>query len=165
MLRDGFTNREPIARRKRSDMTDCFDKKTRSRVMSSIGAKNTKPELVLRRALHRLGYRYRLHIKRLPGTPDIVLTKYRAVVFVHGCFWHCHEGCRFAAIPKSNQTFWETKLSRNIERDRLVQSQLVDLGWRVGIVWGCELKRRGADSVARTVADWLESQKGFLELP
>lgn len=114
----------------------------RSELMSKIRSKDTKPELIVRKHLHALGFRYRLHPKKLPGHPDICLPKYNTVVFVHGCFWHRHEGCKIATTPKSNVEFWETKFRRNVERDLRVREQLQQLGWRVLVVWECELKTR-----------------------
>ena len=117
---------------------DTVDRKTRSRMMSSIKSGDTKPELMVRRFLHAHGFRYRLHAKDLPGSPDIVLPRYGAVVQVHGCYWHRHPGCRYAYSPKSNIEFWEEKFQANVERDALTEAALADLGWRVIVVWGCE---------------------------
>lgn len=112
----------------------------RSWNMSRIKGKDTKPEITVRSMLHRLGYRFRLHRKDLPGKPDIVLPKYRTVIFVHGCFWHRHPGCRFAYTPKSRTEFWLDKLQKNVERDQKVQDQLVQEGWRVAVIWECQTK-------------------------
>lgn len=109
--------------------------------MSRIRGKNTKPELLLRSLLHRAGYRFRLHAPGLPGKPDIVLPKYSTVIFVHGCFWHRHEGCNNATMPKSRTEFWEDKFRRTVERDQEKQRQLEEMGWKVLIVWECEVKR------------------------
>ena len=109
--------------------------------MSRVKSTNTKPELRVRSALHAMGYRFRLHRKDLPGKPDIVLPKYRAVVFVHGCFWHQHPGCRKATIPRNNRDYWEQKLRRNFERDKKAQEELVESGWRVLTLWECEIPR------------------------
>ena len=103
--------------------------------MSRIGPKDTSPELIVRSTLHRLGYRFRLHVKKLPGKPDIVLAKHRTVIFVHGCFWHRHKGCKQASTPKSNQAFWQEKFARNVERDRRNVRSLKQLGWKVIIIW------------------------------
>jgi DNA mismatch endonuclease (patch repair protein) len=108
-------------------------------MMSGIRGSNTRPELAVRRYLHAQGFRYRLHARELPGRPDIVLPRYRTVVFVHGCFWHRHEGCRFAYRPKSREEFWEPKLEGNAARDARDQQRLRDLGWRVEVVWECEV--------------------------
>ena len=107
--------------------------------MSRIRSGNTKPELLVRSLLHRMGYRFRLHQKDLPGKPDIVLPKYKTVIFVHGCFWHRHENCKYAYMPKSRQKFWNNKFKTNIERDKKVNQQLKNLGWKVNIIWECEL--------------------------
>lgn len=119
-------------------MSDIVDKVTRSRMMAGIKAKDTAPELVVRRFLHSHGFRYRLHVKTLPGKPDIVLPKYHTAIFVHGCFWHRHLGCPKAAMPKSNIRFWRDKLEGNTVRDRRNIAALKKLGWRCLIVWECE---------------------------
>ena len=108
--------------------------------MSRVRGQNTKPEIKVRSALHKLGYRFRLHRKDLPGTPDIVMPKYRTVIFVHGCFWHQHPGCRKATYPQGNADFWRRKLDGNIMRDTRTQALLVELGWHVIIIWECELR-------------------------
>jgi len=108
--------------------------------MSRIRSRDTKPEIIVRKILHRMGYRFRLHRKDLPGCPDIVLPKYRTVVFVHGCFWHRHEGCRYAYNPKSRVDFWQKKFKQNVERDKKVRHELTDMGWRVLVVWECDTK-------------------------
>jgi DNA mismatch endonuclease, patch repair protein len=110
----------------------------RSWNMSRIRGKDTKPEVRVRSALHRMGYRFRLHSRNLPGKPDIVLPKHATVVFVHGCFWHRHPGCRFAYTPKSRIEFWQAKFDRNVERHREVEEQLEELGWSVVVIWECE---------------------------
>ena len=110
-------------------MPDVVDAATRSRMMSGISGKNTKPEIEVRRFLHRMGYRFRVHDRRLPGKPDIVLPKYRTVVFVHGCFWHQHPGCKYATKPASNAEFWREKLAGNAMRDARSMDELERLGW------------------------------------
>ncbi|MDR8079506.1 very short patch repair endonuclease [Burkholderia cenocepacia] len=112
----------------------------RSERMSRIKGRNTKPELIVRSLIHRMGYRYRLHGKGLPGRPDLVFSKRRKVIFVHGCFWHRHEGCRLARLPKSRLDFWRPKLEANAERDKEVERQLSALGWKVLTIWECEVK-------------------------
>jgi len=107
--------------------------------MSRIRGSNTKPELRVRSLLHKMGYRFRIHRKDLPGRPDIVLPKYKTVIFVHGCFWHRHKDCKLANFPKSNTIFWNKKFNATQERDRLNQAKLNELGWKVLIVWECEL--------------------------
>jgi DNA mismatch endonuclease (patch repair protein) len=123
-----------------SSMTDIVDQATRSRMMSSIKGKNTKPEMTVRRLLHAAGFRYRLHRKDLPGKPDLVLPKYNLVIFVHGCFWHQHQGCHYAYTPASNSEKWKVKLEGNRQRDLIQQQQLLDMGWRVLVIWECGLK-------------------------
>lgn len=108
--------------------------------MSKVRSKNTKPERLVRSLLHAAGYRFRLHRTDLPGKPDLVLPKHRVAVFVHGCFWHQHEGCKKATLPKQNADFWAAKLKSNQERDRSVQRRLQDIGWETVIVWECETK-------------------------
>jgi len=120
-------------------MADIVSPAVRSRMMASIKGKDTKPELVVRSFLHRAGFRFSLHRKDLPGRPDIVLPKYRTVVFVHGCFWHRHSGCPFATTPMKNAGFWRTKFRENTARDIRNRSALELLGWRVETVWSCEL--------------------------
>lgn len=118
-------------------MTDIVDPATRSRMMSGIRGLNTKPEIIVRKALFATGFRFRLHRKDLPGCPDIVLPRLRVAIFVHGCFWHVHQGCRHARIPTSRREFWEAKLAANVARDvRAVDALLLE-GWRVLVVWEC----------------------------
>lgn len=114
----------------------------RSWNMQRIKSRDTKPELIVRSILHRMGYRFRLHRKDLPGKPDIVLSKYKTVIFVHGCFWHRHEGCKLAYTPKSRIDFWQKKFQSNIERDQRVVSKLIEMGWQVLIIWECEVKKK-----------------------
>lgn len=121
-------------------MPDVVDPPTRSRMMSGIRGKNTKPELIIRRYLHSCGFRFRLHRKDLPGQPDLILPKYKTVIFVHGCFWHRHGGCKYATSPKSRASFWEEKLGRNVIRDQEHLNALIAMGWRVVVVWECGLK-------------------------
>lgn len=110
----------------------------RRRIMQSVGQENTPPELRVRRLLHRLGYRFRIHRKDLPGTPDIVLPRHKLAIFVHGCFWHRHDGCRRATTPKTRTVFWADKFARNTERDTRKANELRSAGWRVGVIWECE---------------------------
>ena len=112
----------------------------RSRNMSAIKSKNTKPEIKVRKVLHSMGYRFRLHSKDLPGSPDIVLPKYKTVIFVHGCFWHRHENCKYASTPKIRQEFWHKKFKTNIERDLEIQDKIKNLDWRSVVIWECETK-------------------------
>lgn len=120
-------------------MADIVDRKTRSRMMAGIRGADTRPEIAVRSFLHRRGFRFRLRARELPGRPDIVLPKYGAVVFVHGCFWHRHPNCRFAYVPKTRRAFWLDKFAENVERDRAVARRLRDLEWRVFVVWECEI--------------------------
>ena len=119
---------------------DIWSKEKRSAVMAKIRGKDTKPELIVRRYLYHRGYRYRKNFRGLPGTPDVVLRKYRVVIFVHGCFWHGHEGCKYFVWPKSNADFWKEKISGNIRRDKDNIRKLSQLGWNIITVWECELK-------------------------
>jgi len=121
-------------------MADKISKERRSANMSAIRSKNMKPEMVVRQLVHGMGYRYRLHRKGLPGKPDLVFGRRNAVIFVHGCFWHQHD-CQDGHRPKSNTSYWDEKLRRNVERDARVQSELEEMGWRVLVVWECQTKR------------------------
>ena len=140
-------------------MADIVDKATRSRMMSGIRGKNTRPELFIRKALHKKGFRYKLHDKRLPGKPDLVFPRYRAVILVHGCFWHGHD-CSLFKWPSTREEFWQAKIRRNREKDLEVLADLESSGWRVLVVWECAIKGRGKlvetellDSLER----WLDS--------
>lgn len=146
-------------------MADIVDAKTRSRMMAGIRGKNTRPELALRRALHRIGLRYRLHLKSLPGKPDLVFPRFNAVLFVHGCFWHQHRGCRYSTTPATRRDFWEHKFRQNEDRDRKVKRELFEAGWRIGTIWECAIKREGAERGAAQVANWLNSLESSLEIP
>ncbi len=132
-------------------MVDVVDKATRSRMMSGIRAKNTSPEFAVRRYLHSQGFRYRLHAKDLPGKPDLVFPRYGLVLFVHGCFWHRHRGCKFAYTPKSNLPFWNKKFDDNIRRDKEVIKKLRANGWRVRIVWECQITDAKLASLANKI--------------
>lgn len=119
-------------------MNDRLQPEERSALMGRVRGKNTLPEIRVRKVLHGLGYRFRLHRRDLPGKPDIVLPKYRLCVFVNGCFWHQHPGCHRATMPRSNKSFWKEKLTRNCERDRKSLGALRELGWKTLVVWECE---------------------------
>jgi len=121
-------------------VTDVHDTATRSYNMSRIRGKDTKPELLVRKFLHGKGFRYRLHVKELPGKPDIVLHKYKTVIQVHGCFWHKHEECRYFVIPKTRTDWWLNKVNKTVEKDKLNVARLRELGWKVITIWECELK-------------------------
>jgi DNA mismatch endonuclease (patch repair protein) len=147
-------------------MTDVVSKAVRSRMMSSIRGRGTRPEMAVRRYLHGRGFRYRLHDRSLPGTPDLVLPRYKAVIFVHGCFWHRHAGCHLAATPASNQEFWLKKLSANAERDQRNLQKLLRDGWRVIVIWECGIRLLGKSENL----DWLPTairteEYGIMEWP
>ena len=137
-------------------MADIVDAATRSRMMAGIRGKDTCPEVTLRRAMHARGFRYRLHARSMPGRPDLVFPRYRAAVFVHGCFWHRHEGCRYATSPATRPEFWAEKFATNVTRDRNNEERLRALGWRVAVVWECGLKQ-SADEMAEQLSAWLQS--------
>ena len=137
---------------------DTLDTETRSRLMSGVAQKNTRPEMLLRSALHRAGLRYRLHVKGLPGTPDIVFPRFRAVAFVHGCYWHSH-GCYKSTVPKSNQDFWKGKFRASRARDERKRIELLEHGWRVLVVWECSLLGKHALRLSDLVGEiisWLK---------
>ena len=121
-------------------MADTLSTEERSRLMAKIKGKNTAPERAVRSLLHRAGYRFRIHVRGLPGTPDVVLPKYRAVVFIHGCFWHRHRNCKIATMPQSHKKFWSEKFARNVANDARHRRKLRRLGWRVVTVWSCQLR-------------------------
>ncbi|MFD2670181.1 very short patch repair endonuclease [Marinicrinis sediminis] len=141
-------------------MVDIVSPETRSRMMSGIKSKDTQPEMILRRGLHKLGFRYRLHERGLPSKPDMIFRKYNAVIFAHGCFWHGHS-CHLFKWPSSNEDFWRAKINRNIDMDRRNISQLQEMGWRTGIVWECTLKgkyRIDSEEVIELCAQWLQTR-------
>lgn len=121
-------------------MVDVLTKEQRRKCMSNIRSKNTKPEILVRKYLFSQGIRFRVNVKKLPGTPDIVLRKYRTVIFVNGCFWHGHEGCKYYVLPKTNVEFWRNKIDRNKFRDKEEQRKLASMGWHCITVWECQLK-------------------------
>lgn len=143
-------------------MTDIVSKQVRSRMMSGIGGKDTEPELALRRALFAKGLRYRLHAKDLPGRPDIVFPKWNAAVFVHGCFWHRHPGCKFATSPSTRPEFWQEKFDGNVSRDKRNIDKLADLGWRVAVVWECDIKS-DLPAISAKLIEWLHCETGRAE--
>jgi DNA mismatch endonuclease, patch repair protein len=119
-------------------VVDIVSPARRSEIMSRIRGKGTKPELLVRSSAHRLGYRYRLHVKKLLGSPDLVFPRRKIALFVHGCFWHRHQGCPYCYVPKSNIQFWREKFKKNVLRDKLVRTGLEGMGWRVAVIWECE---------------------------
>lgn len=146
--------------------TDIVPTTVRSRMMSGIKGKNTRPELAIRSALHSRGFRFRLHRKNLPGKPDLVFPSRNAVLFVHGCFWHGHD-CHLFRWPKTREEFWREKIGKNIERDRKQRDALAEAGWRIGTVWECALKGKTHlpfDSVVDQCAIWLKSDIKTLEV-
>lgn len=138
-------------------MTDIFSHSKRSMIMSKIPGKDTKPEILVRKYLFAHGFRYRKNVKRLPGTPDIVLPKYKTVIFVNGCFWHGHEGCKKAALPATNMEFWRNKIARNIERDKEEKYALEKMGYHVIIVWQCRLTSKLRDETFISLINELSS--------
>jgi len=139
-------------------MADVHEPEVRSYNMSQITGKDTKPEMLVRKFLHSNGFRYRLHVKDLPGKPDLVFPKYNSVVFVHGCFWHAHENCKYFKIPKTRTEWWKEKLYGNKERDERNIQELEEEGWNVIVVWGCELKSDKEETLKK-LAQELESYK------
>lgn len=147
-------------------MVDVVDSVTRSRMMSGIKGKNTKPEVSVRKALHARGFRYRIHVNNLPGKPDLVLTKYKALVFVHGCFWHGHT-CRFFKVPQTRPEFWLEKIGKNKARDRMQEMDLLKGGWRILIVWECAVRsmnREKSSILVDLIADWLINGNEYLQI-
>ena len=129
----------------------------RSKNMSAIKSKNTKPEIKVRKVLHLMGYRFRLHRKDLPGSPDIVLPKFKTVIFVHGCFWHRHENCKYASNPKTRKEFWENKFKANVKRDKEIQEKIINIGWQYVVIWECETKN--IDNLREKLIDSIKSKK------
>ena len=147
-------------------MSDVHDRETRSRNMAAIRSSDTRPEMMVRQGLHRAGYRFRLQDRRLPGRPDLVLRKYNAVIFVHGCFWHRHD-CPMFHWPRTRQDFWQDKLTKNSKRDQKALMQLDQLGWRCAVVWECALKGRNKHAPGRVteiLSDWLNSDLPRLDI-
>jgi len=146
-------------------MTDIVSTATRSRMMAGIKSGHTQPEMLVRRLLHRQGFRFRLHVRTLPGKPDIVLPRYQAVIFVHGCFWHGHH-CPLFRLPGTRQNFWRHKIDCNRAHDQKVIKVLMLAGWRVGVVWECAVRGAGKNAdmvVAQHLSDWLQGKNTFLE--
>lgn len=143
---------------------DTVDKETRSKIMAKVGQKGTRPEMVLRRALHKLGLRYKLHDKKLPGRPDLVFPKYKAVIFVNGCFWHAHENCKYFKVPSSRRVFWMEKFESNKLRDKRNYEELATMGWNVIIVWECALKKNAIENVALHINECLVRGDNYAEV-
>jgi DNA mismatch endonuclease (patch repair protein) len=146
--------------------SDVVDQATRSRMMSGIRGKDTKPELVIRKGLHAAGFRYRLHDRKLPGKPDIVLPKWGAVILIHGCFWHRHD-CHLFKWPSTRQAFWAEKLGRNVINDERAFERLREDGWRIATVWECALKGRQKRDFSETMqqlVEWIKSGEKTLEI-
>jgi DNA mismatch endonuclease (patch repair protein) len=140
-------------------MADKISAAARSANMARVKGRNTRPEMIVRRLTHAMGYRYRLHVRDLPGKPDLVFRSRQKVIFVHGCFWHRHEGCRRATTPQSNEAFWREKLSRNADRDAEQIKALNRKGWKVLVIWECQIRDR--DAIAATIQSFLEGPTGF----
>ena len=140
-------------------MADVLTKEQRKKCMSQVKSKNSKPELLVRQFLFASGYRFRLHRKDLPGKPDIVLPKYKTVIFINGCFWHGHENCKYSKMPVSNQEFWRNKILGNINRDFVNKSKLKSLGWNVIEIWQCQLKPKEKEETLKTLLNKLQNGK------
>ena len=136
----------------------------RHRIMAAVRPENSKAELLVRSYLHRHGLRFRLYVSSLPGRPDLILPKWGAAVFIHGCFWHRHAGCAKATTPKTRRAFWLDKFERNLERDRAACAALLDAGWRVAIVWECSLNRSVCGRTLRALLSWIRSDAVFLDV-
>lgn len=141
-------------------MVDLFSPQKRSAIMRAIKSADTKPEVLVRRLLFASGFRFRLHVKDLPGTPDIVLPKWKTVIFVNGCFWHAHQGCSYATRPHSNSAYWDAKLIRNKARDQEVRSILLSSGWRVIVVWECACKKKLTSRLQALMSDLIRGETG-----
>lgn len=142
-------------------MADTFTKEQRSRAMAAIKSKHTKPEMLVQKMLHAAGFRYRLHYKGLPGQPDLVFPRYKAVIFIHGCYWHYH-GCTLSHLAKSNTDYWLPKIKRNLERDKQHVNALLESGWRVLIVWECAIRGKNKlepATLLKRITAWLDSDK------
>jgi len=149
-------------------MVDIVDQRTRSRMMSCIKGQDTKLELLIRKRLFKLGFRYRLHVRLLPGSPDVVFPKYSAVIFINGCFWHLH-GCRFSQLPKTRPDWWQEKLNRNKLRDREVIQRLAENGWRIMVIWECAYRGNASrnnalDRICERASSWILSEEAFAEI-
>ena len=158
--RDSTTAHKPV-----SSPDDTPVSEQRSHVMRSVGQRDTKPEMALRRALHARGFRYRLNVKGYAGRPDILLPRFKAAVFVHGCFWHRHQDCRHAKMPLTRTEFWHAKFESNVTRDIAVQATLLEAGWRVATIWECALRKpEQVNLTADRLSTWLLSETDTFEL-
>jgi DNA mismatch endonuclease (patch repair protein) len=138
-------------------MADVHSKEQRSYNMSRIKGKDTKPEILVRKFLFSKGFRYRIHVKDLPGKPDIVLPKYKTVIFIHGCFWHGHDGCRYFVMPKSNLEYWNNKISKNLFNDKKHNQSIIEQGWKIITIWECDLKK---DKIENSLNNLLDQLRG-----
>ena len=148
-------------------MADTVTRETRSRIMASVRRFGTRPEMVVRRALHRDGFRFRASDRSLPGSPDLKLSRYNAVIFVNGCFWHRHKGCRYATTPKSNQDWWSAKFAGNVERDAEKIRELLERGWRVMVVWECAVRKEGSgrEFAMEQLVEWIRGNDNVGMIP
>ena len=149
-------------------MTDTMTPEQRHRCMAAIKGKDTKPEMIVRRYLHALGFRYGLHNRKLPGSPDLIFRSFKTVVFIHGCFWHGHAGCKYYRLPKSNVEFWQQKIERNRQRDKETRAKLIEKGWNVITVWECDLRDKTCreltlSSLANKLNDLKRKSSGYEE--
>jgi len=145
---------------------DIVSREKRSEMMAGIRSKNTKPELMIRKALHVLGFRYRLHSTSIPGKPDMVLKKYNAVIFIHRCFWHGHS-CLLFRLPKTRTEFWKSKIDNNRERDEKIMQELKLSGWRIATIWECALRGKGRmdfETLVNNISEWIQSDKKFMAI-
>lgn len=136
-------------------MVDKFSKRKRSEIMSHIKSKNTKPEITVRKIIYSLGYRYRLHRKDLPGKPDLAFIKKKKVIFINGCFWHGHSGCKKSALPDTNYEFWNDKIKNNVNRDTLNYQRLEDMDWKYLVIWQCEIKNDKLENIKSKIIHFL----------
>ncbi|HIE0670182.1 TPA: very short patch repair endonuclease [Acinetobacter nosocomialis] len=147
-------------------MIDIVNTSTRSRIMASIKGRDTKPEVLIRKLLHKRGFRFRLHVKELPGKPDVVLKKYKAVIFINGCFWHGHKDCHLFKLPATRTDFWEEKINKNQLNDTKTIKLLLDNDWRVCVVWECSVRgaKKDLNMVINSISNWLLSDSVFTEI-
>ena len=138
-------------------MVDIFSRKKRSEIMAKIRGKETKPEIIVRKFLFSKGFRFRKNVKKMPGTPDIVLPKYNTVVFIHGCFWHRHKNCKKAELPETRYEFWKKKIDGNAERDKKNVRQLKKVGWKVIVLWQCQIEKKQSDKWQKSLIEKLTS--------